>query len=92
MCLTRPFDSIGACIRAVRERRRLDTQDAAALLGVHRVTLNRYENGRRQPTAARLACIAAILAVPPALLYPESCTCEALAQLQPFEPAVCSGA
>jgi len=43
-----------AVARAVREAAGVSQQDVAAELGVHRVTIGRWESGRRRPTGEQL--------------------------------------
>ncbi len=57
--------TLGSRIRAARIRRELTQQEAAAALGVHEVTWNRWESGLLQPTLAHLLAVAKALRIEP---------------------------
>lgn len=53
-----PLDGDGTPFRDARKRAGLSTKKAAAVLGLSRVTLNRYENGHRAPDVNTLKAMA----------------------------------
>ncbi|WP_369073188.1 helix-turn-helix domain-containing protein, partial [Fictibacillus arsenicus] len=50
--------SLGARVRAARERRGMSQQDLATAVGLERTMVNRIEGGQRKVTALELASIA----------------------------------
>jgi transcriptional regulator with XRE-family HTH domain len=48
---------------ALRERRSLSISEAARLIGVHRVTVTRWESGELRPTIDNLRMCAAVYGV-----------------------------
>ena len=53
--------TLGAMLRTAREGKRLQQQEAAELIGVTRSTLWRWETNQRQPAAAQLEAVCAVL-------------------------------
>lgn len=64
--------AIGAALRAARIERGVTQDDLATLLGVDRVTVSRYEGGKRTLSVPTLVQIADYLDVPVTKLIPGS--------------------
>jgi transcriptional regulator with XRE-family HTH domain len=76
--------SIAQAIRRVRERRGWSQRQLAAILGVQRATVSRYETQAIPLSAARVQAIALALDVDPGLLYRLTATDPAFEALRPF--------
>jgi transcriptional regulator with XRE-family HTH domain len=79
---------IGAAVRAARLARGVTQDDLASLLGVDRVTISRYEGGKRTLPSPALVRIATYLAISVSQLTPEATSspdmARAPAALQPI--------
>lgn len=61
--MTKPKGSIAANLRHFREQRKLTQPELARRVGVHAVTLARWEGGQRKPSAEHLSQISKALKV-----------------------------
>jgi transcriptional regulator with XRE-family HTH domain len=76
--------SIAQAIRRVRERRGWSQRQLAAVLGVQRATVSRYETQAIPLSAERVQAIAVALQVDPGLLYRLTATDPTFEALRPF--------
>lgn len=60
---------IGALVRQIRLERGLTQMDLAEAAGLHRVNLNKFENGRADLGVSRVRALAKALGVEPAQLF-----------------------
>jgi transcriptional regulator with XRE-family HTH domain len=60
--------AIGANLKAIRVKAEVSQQALADALGIHQVTIARWESGSRSPAIDELPAIAAVLRVSPSSL------------------------
>lgn len=58
---TRPRPPVPAIAKAIREAAQVSQARLAEELGVHRVTVARWEDGTRRPSGSTLGCYLALL-------------------------------
>jgi transcriptional regulator with XRE-family HTH domain len=87
-----PVLSIAQAIRYVRQRRGWSQRQLAAMVGVQRATVSRYETQAIPLSADRVRAIASALDVDPGLLYRLTATDPALEALDPFVTRGTAGA